>query len=977
MKWLTTVVAAIAISAASTSQAASARAYTADRWGVEQGLPNNALSGLMQSRDGYLWISTWAGIVRFDGVRFQPVSVHLSNDHTRNLLQDRRGAVWVSVTGAGLSRIRGDHVDTFTPAQGLAGFDVRALLQDDHGRIWAGTENGVSVIDGDRVTTLRAQDGRGHNIVNGLALGRGDRVWVATSAGVCHAESGRLLCDGPASHEPAHAILEDKAGRVFVGTDNGLIAIRGSDDQMTSACGAARCFAGESVTALGETRDGALLAGFDSGAVAVLRDGLVTRYDGSDGLPMGGYVVTFYEDAEGSIWIATFNAGLGRLRPTRVTTYSTADGLPSRAIGSIVQDAAGHIWVGAQCGPVSELVNGRFVPRFREYTKDACAWVVWPARDGSLWIGTRGDGLFHWHDGRMTHYTRKNGLSDDFICGLFEDRDGVMWIGTELGGLHTFAHGRLSRAFTRRDGVATGYLASFAQDRDGRVWIGSNANGLTVYEHGRFRRLTPEESPPTRNIANLLVDSRGDLWIGSAAAGLFRRHAGHYEAFGAEQGLGDRLVAVLLEDREGTMWVSTAHGISRLTRDRIEDVAAGRQPSLDPIILGRADGMLSVEGSGGGLDPSGLRDRDGRLWFSTIDGIVVVDPATFRINRVAPPVIVERATADGRPVVRGRDGALDIPAGSHTLEIAYTAFSFLAPQHVRFRYRLEGFDTSWRDVGARRVAYYTRLAPGHYRFEVLAANNDGVWSTTPATVGLVVAPLWWERREVQAAALVLLLLVTAIGVRRMTLRRAQARLAELEREQALERERSRIARDLHDDLGSRLAHIAIMSGGTGSTGRDARIAEAAREAVQTMDELVWAVSAGHDTVESFAYYVAQFAEEHIIAAGIRCRLQLPPELPPRALAADARRHLYLAVKEAITNAIRHAQASQIRVALEIEPEALIVEVADDGRGLAPERLDPTGNGLKNLRERMDAAGGMLRVESSAGRGTRIVFTVPL
>jgi signal transduction histidine kinase len=168
-----------------------------------------------------------------------------------------------------------------------------------------------------------------------------------------------------------------------------------------------------------------------------------------------------------------------------------------------------------------------------------------------------------------------------------------------------------------------------------------------------------------------------------------------------------------------------------------------------------------------------------------------------------------------------------------------------------------------------------------------------------------------------------------------------------------------------------------MSGGARSTEHDARIAEAAREAVQTMDELVWAVSAGHDTVESFAYYVAQFAEEHIIAAGIRCRLQLPPEPPPRALGADARRHLYLAVKEAITNAIRHARASQIRVALEVEPEALIVEVADDGRGLAPERLDPTGNGLKNLRERMDAAGGMLRVESSAGGGTRIVFTVPL
>ena len=250
----------------------------------------------------------------------------------------------------------------------------------------------------------------------------------------------------------------------------------------------------------------------------------------------------------------------------------------------------------------------------------------------------------------MEHFGLEHGLSDTYIRGLFEDRDGVIWIGTAVGGLHYYANGRLSRSFGPADGVATGILASFAQDREGRVWVGSNANGLSVYKDGRFRRLSDDENPPSRSIASLLVDSRGDLWIGTASHGLFRRREGRYEPFGVAQGLGHALIALMIEDREGTLWVSTGHGISRLTRDRIDEVAAGRRASLDPIVLDRRDGLLNVEGSGGGFDPSGLRDRDGRLWFSTIDGIAVIDPATFRFNTIAPRVMIETVALAGRAV---------------------------------------------------------------------------------------------------------------------------------------------------------------------------------------------------------------------------------------------------------------------------------------------------------------------------------------
>lgn len=331
---------------------------------------------------------------------------------------------------------------------------------------------------------------------------------------------------------------------------------------------------------------------------------------------------------------------------------------------------------------------------------------------------------------------------------------------------------------------------------------------------------------------------------------------------------------------------------------------------------------------------------------------------------------------DGGPARRDGDGTLHVPAGTEAIELSYTGLSLLAPPKVRFKYRLGGADSTWHDAQGRRTAYYSRLAPGEYTFEVMAANNDGMWSTSPATARLVVAPLWWERRAVQGGALTLLLVVVGYGVRAVSLRRARARVAALEREQALNRERSRIARDLHDDLGARLAHIALIAE-TGQSAPLERISGAAREAMQTMDELVWTVNARNDTVENFASYATQFAEEHLRAAGVRCRFRVQADLDGRELNADTRRHMYLAFKEAVTNAVKHAQPSAVRISLGIEGGTLVLEVADDGCGLAPGASDPTGNGLKNMRERMLAIGGTLVVDSAPGRGARVVFRTPL
>lgn len=343
---------AIALPAAAVAQPR----HLINRGGVEEGLPNNALAGILQTRDGYLWIATWAGTVRFDGVRFTPIAENLPNDHARALFEDRDGSVWIGVAGTGLARWRQNELEVFTPAQGLAGNDPRTILQDADGRIWAGTENGLSIVGPTGVDTRRVTDGLPDNNVTSLALSRSGEVWVATARGLCLASAARRACKaaGPPIAGRVDAVLEDRESRLWIGTPQGLIS-RGAGH---AAC-PDRCLAGVAVTALLQTRDGAVWAGLGTGAVARLHAGGIDWFGTQDGLPPGN-VVSMYEDAEGSLWVATYNGGLARIKPKRVGTFSTADGVPADAIGSIVQDHNGDIWAGSQCGPVSILRRGRF-----------------------------------------------------------------------------------------------------------------------------------------------------------------------------------------------------------------------------------------------------------------------------------------------------------------------------------------------------------------------------------------------------------------------------------------------------------------------------------------------------------------------------------------------------------------------------------------------------------------------------------------
>jgi signal transduction histidine kinase len=526
---------------------------------------------------------------------------------------------------------------------------------------------------------------------------------------------------------------------------------------------------------------------------------------------------------------------------------------------------------------------------------------------------------------------------------------------------------------------------------DGSLWVGT-PEGLHHFQAGRFRALTTRDGLLHNQATPLLVEEDGTLWVGTPR-GLNRIRGEQIRAVTEPQGLYDNELFCLLDDGAEHYWANSIRGIFRLRKTDLHAVADRRQERLFCVSYGEADGAASAEGNGG-YQPNACRAPDGRMWFPTTRGAVVLDPAALVVRQVPPLVVIEEVLAEDQLVfadgnttalaspMRGTGSELRVPAGrAGVLEIHYTANSFVAPEKVQFRYRLEGADAQWRSAGTRRVAFYTNLRPRSYRFRVEASNQEGLWNEQPAELAFSIAPHFWETWPFY-----LLCGGTALGlgaaVQAYRLR-WQRRLLKLEQQQALADERTRIARDLHDDLGTALTGLALELDVTRQQAKTAPAisqqlggtAQRTRELAERMREVVWTVNPRCDTVSSLASFLEQQVGQFLHTNGLQVQMEFPVDIPSLPLTAEARHQLALGVREALTNVVRHAQASAVVVSLAIEDAELIVRVSDNGRGFGPVQED--GHGLESLRARMKKLGGHFDCTSAPGSGTTVTFRLPL
>ncbi len=967
----------------STVLGATNSAWFARVWQSEEGLPENNVTGLAQTTDGYLWVSSHNGLVRFDGMQFEPVPLPLavgrSQPLIRALLLGRSSQVWLALEGGMVVRVSLEETNAFTSFKGLSSFRPLALAQAADEAVWIGyTDGSVCRIRAGVVTRFTARDGLSGVGACWVMSDSNGQVWFAKAGRVGVFRQGRFttLLTVP---EKSIRLAAGRAGGLWICAGRRLLKYdEGSAAQELGELPAEGV--GVEPTALFEARGGALWIGTSS-------KGLF-RYDGTNCLKVPtshGDIESLTDDREGNVWVGTGGGGLNRLRRRVLELQGPEAGLPFETVQSVCQDTSGTLWATTQNGGLVRQQAGEGWKSLS--TEDgwsgARASCVACDSEGVIWIGTYRSGLCRLENGKLSSLTKNNGLGGNTVRALLPDRAGNLWIGQESptclqrltqGQLHTYTQPARSRV-----------IRAMAQDSAGTIWLGTSDGYLLRASEETLIDETSHTLPAPKPIRCLYATPEGSLWIGYAMAGLGRLHNGRFAQIGTEQGLHDAYICAMADDSEGAMWFSGDHGIFQARLRELEAVAEGRAHRLRSIVYGRDEALPSLQASYGNL-PGAARSRDGRLFFPMRTGLAVVHPDRVQPNRIPPPVLVARVVVDGRPMdLRTSEPAQYLAPSHRRLEVEYTALTFVAPDNVHFRHRLEGWDDGWIDTGTKRSVSYSRLPAGRYVFRVTACNNAGVWNENGAAMSFVVVPFLWQTWWFRLSTGTVLVGGLVLGIRLYERRKVRRQMAFLERRNAIERERARIARDIHDELGAGLTQIGLLADLGLSSTADAeqkqtsfsKIGSRARAAAGALDEIVWAANPRNDNLPRLADYLCQLADDCFESSPIRCRKEVPLGLPVVPIGAELRHHLALTVKEALTNALKHSRASTVRMRLTWNPPELVVAVEDDGIGFAADGDSSQGNGLRNQVTRMQEIGGTVETKSAPGHGTQVTLRVSL
>jgi signal transduction histidine kinase/ligand-binding sensor domain-containing protein len=940
--------------------------YNVTSWNMENGLPSNQINAILQTRDGYLWFATPAGLARFDGLNFvvfdRNSTPALPIDDCNSLAETVEG-LWIG-TALGLVRFTEGKFIPIFPDQ--IHTSVGGLLVTSRGELWGTCAyKGVFALRENKIKWVSARSCRV------LAEDAERKIWgVGFEVARYSAQTGDL-CDNNCHGESFSSALTRENGESWLGASSGYV-LRLDKAGVCRFELEPRCRA---TMAMLVRTQGDLLLATESG-LWLLSHNKIAAFLG-DRVPSD----TFFSlamDREGNIWCGSRLNGVYRLRRDSVATWSTEH---NDDIWTIRPATDGGVWVGTRDG-ISKFLGNRRVGEIEAGGCTAKARGIVESENRLLWAGI--DGLWEQKAGVLTQ-ARISGTGP--VSGIEQDREGNIWL-TLASGLERYAPGK-STLFGRSEGFGNAAAWGFLQDREGNIWTGTHDAGLFRLREGRFTQYTTNELPGLVALP-LREEQNGAIWIGTDK-GLVRYKNGTFRAITTVNGLPANPIGAMEEDEDGNFWCASSQGIFRVAKQELDECADRRRHRVDCLTLGVTDGMLTRE-CNAVTGHNSLKTPEGKLLFATMKGVAVVEPKEFTGKLGSAKVLVQSVKANNQnilsdaihnPLMESPQSLQVGPGGGRILEFRYTAMHFAAPEKLRFRYRLHGLEEDWVDAGTRRAAFYPNLVPGSYRFEVISGDEHNVWNETPATVAITLQPFLWQRWQFYILCGALALGLAAM-VQRYRLR-VQRHILEIQHSNALLEERSRIARDMHDDLGARLTHLSLLgelsfAANAGERPALTRSAEelraASREITESMDEIVWAINPQHDSLRSFLAYFRKYTNNYFAVAGIKVTFISPEQIQDLALKSDQRHHLFLAAKEAINNVIQHSAASEVVVKVSLPDATLTIDISDNGRGFDPALNGPDSNGLLNMSKRMDLLGGKLHVSSCAGAGTSVRFELP-
>ena len=985
---------------------------------------------------GTVWIGTWSGLARFDGVRFVVFDKFntpaFRADAITALEVGGNGTLWIG-TSDGLYSLAQGQLSRLGIEDGLPASKVWHLKASRTGGVWVQAGPGLAFVQDGRVAWERPDiEGRGtnYNAIRQFLAERDGALWLLMDRGVFEARrTAEAIKDlTPPALRGAwfrSALLGNDPEPVLVGTSAGVLARSGSEWRPLVQTDQAEQHLFHFVYR--DPWGGLWCSSQERNLCRINNEQLIpVSWLGEHHFNAGCTL----EDNQGGLWFGT-DAGLFLLHRRLFRTYSMKDGLPNDQVWSVHEGKGGRIWVGMERGVAS--IEGDRVTVINRFEP---ARAVWETRAGQLFAG-RGGVVYRLKGESLEYWLDEAQLGRGDVRALYEDHAGQLWLGTELGAA-VVPDDIVSHVIPPRD-LPFGRVRAVLEASSGTLWFGTVDNGLVRLEpkaepgdglhpdatsakrftEGQRAVFTVKEGLPSNSVWAIYEDADGVLWLGTEN-GLSRYTAGRFFNFNHAHGLREGVVNQVLEDDVGYLWLSGLRGIYRISREELNAVADGKKARFACAAFGLADGLESSE-TNGENQPADWKAHDGRLWFPTTRGVVVIDPRSIIVERRPMRPILEEVKSGGEvvyantlspPTPRAEGQAESkvqsanskvaggipsdpqlstlkpqltpsprlAPGQGHFLEFRFTAPNFVAPQRVSFLYRLAGYESKWHELVEKRVARYTNLRPGDYRFEFKARNHHGVWGEVPTFFfAFSLAPHFYESWAFYGLC-GLGAVGLAGGVQAYRLR-VQRRILQLNHERSLERERARIARDLHDDLGASLTGVALQleaaqrRGGTEGE-QLAALAGETRSLAHELRELAWTTNPRCDNASSLAAFIGELTERFCQAVALGCRLDLPAPSQPANIPARLRHELLVVLKESLANIAKHAAAREVTVGLALNNGRLELVIRDDGRGFEPAR-PASGTGLQNLRERVQQAGGSFTLESRPGLGTTVTVLLPL
>jgi len=958
--------------------------YSLQVWTKNDGLPSNTLHNIVKGNDGFLWIGTSNGLVRFDGSEFKTFTAantpQIKANITADLFKDSKGKIWFSNGGAGLVMMDHQKFRRISEEDGLSINHPSSFAEGKNGKMYIGTfGGGLNIFYNEKFGVVKKKQGLSSNDMHSILMDREGRLWIGTyDEGINLLDNTGIIKFSFSPKSAVEQIFQDSEGKILAGTHNGVYVFNGKSFETGKEFLPLK---GKTINHIIEDNEGNLWFSTSNKGIYVYNHSYFFNLNTNNLLPSNK--ISQVLPTESSIWICSADGGLFNLRQNKIKVLSKMQGTPDEIIRTIFQAPDDALWIGTINGIAKYDEDKNKVTPFESHIPGLSVHAWAANAEGEIFLGTLQHGLVKIVHNKLIKVAARELLKVNFIRSLKFDDNGTLWIGTNGAGVVLLKNGKV-KFIDKASGLSSDFIACIYKDRRNNFWVGTSGGGISVLNSsGTILKTFSDKEGLANNIVNSIVeDEEGVIWVGTSVSGISRIKDNSIFNFNERNGLYSNTLKKLLYDGHTTFWATSNQGVFSIEKKAFNNVANGKTEKLVFSLFGKNDGMIDDDFLAV-ADNAGCISRTGKIYAPSHDGVVIIDPKLFKTKAEPPRVYIDDVFVNYKE--RTKDVLKDLSPNTESVQINYGGISFTHGKYLKYKYILGGIDKDWVFVGTRRQAFFTHLPHGSYTFKIVAVTPEGTESKNAALINFTIHPYFWQTFWFQALSAVVILGLTTIYLLFYFKRKYKRKVKIIEAEAALERERMRISKDMHDELGASLTKISLMSDlakrnleDPGQLKKDLNsISEASRNVASSMDEIVWAVNPKNDSLEKTIFYFIHYIEDYLSSTEIEFAVAIPDTIPSRYLNAELRHNLFLVLKEAVNNIVKHSGADMVKLSISLENSSFILSLEDNGIGIDLSSVDQFSNGLKNMSKRIEDFEGSMEILNSSPRGAKITLKLPL